>query len=295
MTVRFRPRRSVLFMPGSNARALAKARSLGADALIFDLEDAVAPAEKDRARNQIAATLKAAGYGHRELVVRINGLMTPWGADDIRMMADVAPDAVLVPKVENKQVVDAVDSRMRQAGLPETVAIWCMVETPKGVLHAEEIASASHRVGALVMGTSDLAKDMHALHTPGRLPFVTALSWCILAARAHGLAILDGVHLAVDDDVGFREACRQGREFGFDGKTLIHPKTIAVANEMFAPERAEIEWSHRVIAAHEAARHEGKGVVLLDGLLIENLHVENAQRVVQLAEMIEAVEGCTSG
>lgn len=290
MTASFRPRRSVLFMPGSNARALEKARSLAADALIFDLEDAVAPGEKGRAREQVAGALQAGGYGRRELIVRINGLMTPWGEDDIRHFAEAAPDAILIPKVENKQIVDAVDSRMRRAGLPETTAIWCMIETPKGVLHAEEIAAASHRLGALVMGTSDLAKDLHALHTPNRLPFMTSLSWCILAARAHGLAVLDGVHLALDDHEGFRQACRQGREIGFDGKTLIHPKTIADANAAFAPTAEEIDWSRQVIATHEAAERDGKGVVLLDGQLIESLHVEEARRIVMLASMIEELE-----
>ncbi len=291
MTARARPRRSVLFMPGSNARALDKARSLPADALIFDLEDAVAPGEKELAREQVAETLRQGGYGQRELIVRINGLMTPWGEADVKRLAASGADALLVPKVESKQMVDGIEGRMLIAGAAEETAIWCMIETPKGVLRAEEIASASPRLGALVMGTSDLAKDLQCLHTPTREPFMASLSWCILAARAYGLAILDGVHLNLADDAGFAAACRQGREFGFDGKTLIHPKTIAAANAAYAPDVSELDWSRRVIQAHDAAERQGQGVVLLDGQLIENLHVEEARRIVGLADMIAALEG----
>ena len=281
-----RPRRSVLFMPGSNARALEKARDLPADALIFDLEDAVAPDEKEKARLQVRDTLRHGGYGSREIIVRVNGLLTPWGEDDLAILAAEATDALLIPKVESKQVVDGIEGRMHIAGAPDNTAIWCMIETPKGVLRAEEIASASPRLGALVMGTSDLAKDLHCLHTPRREPFMASLSWCILAARANSLAILDGVHLNLADDQGFAETCRQGREIGFDGKTLIHPKTIATANEAYAPGAEEVDWSRRVIAVYEEAARERRGVVLLDGQLIENLHVEEARRVVGLADMI---------
>ena len=290
MAATARPRRSVLYMPGSNARALEKARDLPADALIFDLEDAVAPDGKETARRQVCETLEAGGYGARELIVRINGLTTPWGEEDVRAMATAGAHAVLVPKVENKQIIDGVEGRLFSAGAPDELAIWCMIETPRGVMRAEEIASASPRLGALVMGTSDLAKDLHCLHTPRREPFWTSLSWCILAARANGLAVLDGVHLDLSDDDGFAEACRQGREMGFDGKTLIHPKTLAGANAAYAPDSAEIEWSRRVIAVHDAAERDGKGVILLDGQLIENLHVEEARRIVALSTAIEALE-----
>ena len=286
-----RPRRSVLYMPGSNARALEKARGLPADALIFDLEDAVAPHEKEKARLQVRDTLRQGGYGAREIIVRVNGLLTPWGEADVATLAAEGADALLIPKVESKQVVDGVEGRMQIAGAPDNTAIWCMIETPKGVMRAEEIASASPRLGALVMGTSDLAKDLHCLHTPNRLPFMTSLSWCILAARANGLAILDGVHLNLADNDGFAETCRQGREMGFDGKTLIHPKTIAAANEAYAPDSEEVDWSRRVIATHEEAAREGPGVVLLDGQLIENLHVEEARRIVGLADMIAELGG----
>jgi citrate lyase subunit beta/citryl-CoA lyase len=281
-----RPRRSVLFMPGSNARALEKARGLPADALIFDLEDAVAPNEKEKARLQVRDTLRQGGYGAREIIVRINGMSTSWGEADVATLAAEGPDALLIPKVESKQVVDGIERQMHIAGAPDDTAIWCMIETPRGVLRAEEIASASPRLGALVMGTSDLAKDLHCLHTPRREPFMASLSWCILAARANGLVILDGVHLNLADEDEFVETCRQGREMGFDGKTLIHPKTIAAANEAYAPGTEEIDWSRRMIAAHEEAAREGQGVVLLDGQLVENLHVEEAQRIVGLADMI---------
>ena len=281
-----RPRRSVLFIPGANARALEKARDLPADALIFDLEDAVAPGEKEAARRRVVQNIKVGGYGHRELIVRVNGLTTPWGEDDVREVALSGADAILLQKVENKQVIDGVEGRLHVVGAPDAMSIWCMIETPKGVLRVEEIASASPRLGALVMGTSDLAKDLHCLHTPARGPFMTSLSWCILAARAHGLSILDGVHLDLADDAGFVEVCHQGREIGFDGKTLIHPKTIATANTVFAPDEGQVLWSRRVIAVHEEAEQAGKGVVLLDGQLIENLHVEEARRIVMLANRI---------
>ena len=286
-----RPRRSVLYMPGANARAMEKARDLPADALIFDLEDAVAPAEKEAARRQVIETLQKGGYGNRELVVRVNGLMTPWGEADVAEMATAGAHSLLIPKVENKQIINGVEGRMQTAQAPDAMSIWCMIETPKGVMRAEEIASASPRLGALVMGTSDLAKDLHCLHTPSRGPFMTSLSWCILAARANGLSILDGVHLDLADGDGFAASCRRGRELGFDGKTLIHPKTIAAANAAFAPDDAEVQWSRLVILAHEEAENAGKGVVLLDGQLIENLHVEEAHRIVGLADRIAEMAG----
>ncbi|MBI5163003.1 MAG: CoA ester lyase [Magnetospirillum sp.] len=286
-----RPRRSVLYMPGPNARALEKARTLAADGLILDLEDAVSPEAKDDARRQVCAAVKAGGYGRRELLVRINGLATPWGAADIAAAATCGADALLVPKVESAATVRQVEALMDQAGAPATMAIWCMMETPRGILRAEEIAESTPRLTGFVMGTSDLAKDLHCLHTPDRLPMATSLSLCLLAARAAGLAIVDGVYLDLNDDEGFERACRQGLEFGFDGKTLIHPKTIDTANRVFAPSAAEIAWSETIIAAHAAAAAQGKGVVVVDGKLIENLHVENARRVVSLAEQIAAMAG----
>jgi citrate lyase subunit beta/citryl-CoA lyase len=287
MAANVRPRRSVLYMPGSNARALEKGRSLPADALILDLEDAVAPDAKELARQQIVDAVGAGGYGGRELAIRINGLDSPWGRDDLAAAAGSRADAILVPKVESATMVREVEALMTEHGASDEMTIWCMMETPLGMLHAEEIAASSDRIGCLVMGTSDLAKDLHASHTRERLPMLTGLGLCLLAARGYGIAIVDGVHLDLNDDEGFAFSCRQGLELGFDGKTLIHPKTIAVANEVFAPSTEEIEFSRRIIDAHAEAVTEGKGVVVVDGKLIENLHVENARRQVALAEAID--------
>ena len=290
MPASIRPRRSVLYMPGSNARALEKGRGLPADGLILDLEDAVAPDAKVTARDQIAAAVKAGGYGGRELIVRINGLDTEWGKADAAMAARSGADAVLLPKVESADQVNALDKLMTGEGAQKEMAIWCMIETPLGVLRSAEIAAAGGRLGGFVMGTSDLAKDLQASHTRERLPMLTSLSLCILAARAYRLAILDGVHLDLNDDAGFAESCQQGRELGFDGKTLIHPKTIEAANRAFAPSAAELDFSRRIIQAHAQAAAAGKGVVVVDGRLIENLHVENARRLVALGDAIAALE-----
>ena len=273
-------------MPGSNARALEKGRGLPADGLILDLEDAVAPDAKELARGQVCEAVAAGGYGRRELVIRTNGLDSPWGADDIAAAATSGADAVLLPKVESARMVADAIAALSAAGAPDTLDIWCMMETPKGMLRADEVAGADARVACLVMGTSDLAKDLHAAHTRERLPMLTSLGLCLLAARAHGVAILDGVHLDLADDEGFVYSCHQGVELGFDGKTLIHPKTIAAANEAFAPSDDEIAWSRKIIDAHAAAEAEGKGIVLVDGRLIENLHVEAARRQVAQAEAI---------
>jgi len=285
-----RPRRSVLYMPGSNGRALEKGRKLAADGLILDLEDAVAPDAKSLAREQIRDAVKRGGYGKRELIVRVNGLDTQWGRDDLAAAATFGADAILLPKVESAGAVHQAETILAANGAPDTLAVWCMMETPLGMLHAEEIADASARVGALVMGTSDLAKDLHCAHTRDRLPFITSLGLCLLAARAAGIAILDGVHLDLNDDEGLEYACRQGRELGFDGKTLIHPKTIALANAAFAPSPEEVAWSKKIIAAHGDAAKQGKGIVVVDGRLIENLHVLEAQRVVALSDAIREME-----
>jgi citrate lyase subunit beta/citryl-CoA lyase len=285
----FRPRRSLLFMPGSNPRALEKARSLPADGLIIDLEDAVAAEAKEEARAIVAAALAAGGYGGREIVLRVNPLDTPWGHADLAAAATLPIDAVLLPKVESAERVRVSMSLLDALGAPERLDVWCMIETPLGILEAAQIAAASPRLAVLVLGTSDLTKDLHAVATRDRLPLITALGLAMLAARAHGLAILDGVHLDLSDEEGFALVCRQGRELGFDGKTLIHPTQIGPANAAFAPSAAEIEWSRRIIAAHAAAAAAGKGVVLVDGKLIESLHVENARRLLGLAEEIEHI------
>lgn len=290
MPTPLRPRRSVLFMPASNARALEKARSLPADGLIFDLEDAVAPDAKSAARAGAAHALAAGNYGTREIMLRVNGPTTAWGHADLIAAAGMPIDAVLLPKVESADAVRLAQAILVEAGAPARLSIWCMIETPRGVLRAEEIASASARVAGLVMGTADLTKDLRARHTLERLPLLTSLGLCLLAARAHGLAILDGVHLDLADDEGFLTACRQGRDLGFDGKTLIHPKTIAAANMIFAPSSDEVAWSRRIIAAHAEAIAAGKGIAVVDGRLVENLHVQSAHQTVALADAIASLD-----
>jgi len=286
MATTVRLRRSVLYVPGSNARALEKGRGLDVDGIIFDLEDAVAPDAKETARAQVMAAIAAGGYGHRELIVRVNGQSTPWGRTDLEAAARSGADAVLLPKVDGAEAVLQAEAVLASAGAPDGLALWSMMETPRGILRAEEIAGASPRLAVLVMGTSDLAKDLHAAHAPTRQPLLTSLGLCLLAGRAAGLAVLDGVHLDLDDDDGFAAACRQGVELGFDGKTLIHPKTVAVANDLFAPSAAAVDRARRIIAAHRQASAEGRGIVVVDGKLIEGLHVEQALRTVALAEAI---------
>lgn len=282
------PRRSVLYVPGSNARAVEKARSLPADAIILDLEDAVAPDAKREARQLVCNAVREGGFGQREVVIRVNGLNTPWGYADLVAASTARADALLLPKTENVESVRQAETVVAANDAPDDLSIWCMMETPRAILNAEAIAGASPRVRCFVMGTSDLTKDLHALHTRDRLPMMTALGLCLLAARAFNLAILDGVHLDLEDVEGFERACVQGRDLGFDGKTLIHPKTIDVANRIFAPTEAEIDWSRRIIAAHAEAAKQGRGIVVVDGKLVENLHVLNARRVVELADAIEA-------
>jgi citrate lyase subunit beta/citryl-CoA lyase len=291
MPTAIRPRRSVLFMPGSNACALERAKTLPADALIFALEDAVAPDAKETARQMVCDAIRARGYGKRELIIRVNALGTPWGDADLAAVATCGADAVLLPKVENSEMVRQGLSLLTEYGAPEALTIWYMLETPRGILRAEDIA-ASPRVAALVMGTSDLTKELHARHTRERLPLLPSLGWCVLVGRAYGLTVLDGVHLDLNDDEGFEYACRQAADMGFDGKTLIHPKTIATANRIFAPSPDDITSARKIIAAHAEATAQGKGVVV-DGRLIENLHVEEAHRVVALDEAIAALEAET--
>jgi citrate lyase subunit beta/citryl-CoA lyase len=276
-----RPRRSVLFMPGSNARALEKARTLAADALVLDLEDAVAPEMKLEARAQVAAAVRAGGYGRREIVIRVNALGTPWGRDDLAAAGDAGADAVLLPKVESAETVAATI-----AALGSAPAVWCMLETPRGILNAPAIAAASPRVTALVMGTSDLTKDLHARVTRVRLPLLTSHQLCVLAARSAGITALDGVHLDLDDDAGFAAACRQAADFGFDGKTLIHPTQVATANEVFAPPEDEVAFARKIIAAFDQSENRGKGVITVEGRMVELLHAEMARRTVAIAEAI---------
>ncbi len=290
MAITIRPRRSVLYMPGSNARALEKAKSLPADGLILDLEDATAPDAKAAAREQVCNAAREGGYGKREVFIRSNGLQTAWGYDDVCEIAKSGADAILLPKVESASHIHQVEEILTEQGAPESLAIWCMMETPLGMLNAKEIAGAGGRLAGFVMGTSDLAKDLHCHHTDMRLPMVTSLGICLLAARAYGLQILDGVYLDLGDADGFKASCTQGLELGFDGKTLIHPKQVAPCNEVFAPSEAAIEHSRKIIAAYEEVLAQGKNVVLVDGKLVENLHVENAKRLVALADAIASMQ-----
>ncbi len=283
-----RPRRSALYVPGSSARALEKARALPADVLLLDLEDAVAPAAKEEARERALAALAQGGFGPRELVLRVNGAGTPWAAADLAAAARSGADAVLLPKVESAEVVRAAERALVAAGAPSGLALWCMIETPRGVLGAHAIAAASPRVGCLVAGTSDLVKDLGARPTPGRAEVLTSLQLLLLAARAERLTALDGVQLDLSDDAGFEAACRQGRDLGFDGKTLVHPRQLAAANRVFAPDAAELEEARRVVAAHGEAEARGQGVAVLDGRVVEALHVATARRRLALAEAIAA-------
>jgi len=282
-----RPRRSVLYMPGANTRALEKAKSLPADSLILDLEDAVAPDAKAQARENIRTALDT-GFGHREAVVRINGLNTQWGLDDLKAFADTKADAILLPKVESASQIQKVASLLKQFNPANTMKIWAMIETPLAIFHLPEIASSHPMLEALVLGTSDLVKDLHAKHTPSRVETQTALSLSVLAARAHQLCVLDGVHLTLEDEEGLKQSCVQGRDMGFDGKTLIHPSQIAFANEIFGPSSEEIEEAKQRINAYDAAISSGAGIVLLNGKLVEELHIQDAKRILALADAIEA-------
>ncbi|MBL1091553.1 CoA ester lyase [Streptomyces sp. 9-7] len=273
-------------MPGANERALEKAKSLPADALILDLEDAVAPDAKTDARKRVAAAAASGEYGYREVTIRVNGPGTEWHADDLRAAAEAGPDAVVVPKVESAATVREVERALEAAGAPDRTAIWAMVETPRAMLDARAVAAASERLTVLVMGTNDLAKELHAEHVPGRAPLLTGLSLALLAARESGKVILDGVYNDVKDAAGFEAECVQGRQFGFDGKTLIHPSQLEPCNRVFAPSAEQIDRSRKIIDAFDEATREGRGVVTVDGRLIENLHVEDARRILALAEAV---------
>lgn len=281
-----RPRRSVLYMPAANERALDKAKSIPADALIFDLEDAVAPDAKPEARTNAVAAAKSGEYGRREITIRCNALATQWGADDIAAAATSGVAAVVVPKVNSIGDVDAVSAALDRAGAPATLMIWAMIETPTAIFDVRGIA-AHPRVATLVMGTNDLAKELRATQVRGRAPLVPHLATALLAAREAGKVILDGVFNDVKDLEAFRDECVQGSTMGFDGKTLIHPTQVEVANEVWAPSAEEIDYSRRIIAAFDEATAEGRGVITVDGRMIENLHVDNARRVLAVQRAIE--------
>lgn len=286
-----RPRRSVLYMPGANERALEKAKTLPADALILDLEDAVAPDAKVEARERVCAAAASGEYGDREVTIRVNGLDTRWHADDLAAVAAAGPAAVVVPKINSVADVAAVEKALESGGAPDHTVIWAMLETPVAMLHAADIATASERLAVLVMGTNDLAKELHAEHVPGRQPLLAGLGLCLLAARHAGRVILDGVYNDVRDGEGFEAECVQGRQLGFDGKTLIHPAQLEPCNRVFAPSGAEVDSAREIIAAFDEARAAGRGVVTVNGRMIENLHVDDARRVLALAEAIAARGG----
>ena len=278
-----RPRRSVLYMPASNLKAIAKARTLPCDAIILDLEDAVAPEQKDMAREQAVAAVAEGGFGPRELIIRVNGLDTPWGEADLKAAAAAGPDAILVPKVSDSGDVARYDSRIAHAA--PGVALWAMVETARALFHLEGLAGAAKtsRLACLVMGTNDLAKEIGWRLSPGRAAFGAALSISVAAARAHGLVILDGVYNALEDDDGLTLECMQGVEFGFDGKTLIHPRQIEPCNAAFSPSEAEVAYARAVVEAFDLPENAGKGAVRVDGRMAERLHLAQAQKVLATA------------
>ncbi len=287
MSAAFRPRRSVLYMPSSNERALEKAKTLPCDALILDLEDAVAPDAKPAARDAACAAVKSGEYGRRELTIRVNGADTPWHDEDLAAACAAGPAAIVVPKVSSAAAVRDLVTAMERHGAPERTTLWAMVETPIAMLHAYEIAAASERLSVLVMGTNDLAKELYAEHVPGRQPLLPGLGLALLAARATGKAILDGVYNDVRNAEGFAAECAQGRQLGFDGKTLIHPGQVAPANEAFAPSEQAVADARGILEAWEAGR--GSGVVTYNGRMIENLHVQSAERILAMHEAISAL------
>ena len=283
-----RPRRSVLYMPGSNARALEKARALPADALILDLEDAVAPDAKELARSQVCDAVRAKGFGKREIIVRINALSTPWGEEDLAAAADAGPDAILAPKISSARELNFIEAKL--GGADAAIAVWAMVETPLAILNIAAIAAAGGRLACFVMGTNDLIKEIHGLHTPDRMNLSAALSLSVLAARANGLAVIDGVYNDIQNEAGFKATAEQARAFGFDGKTLIHPSQIEPCNAVFAPTPQEVDAARKLIAAFELPENKGKGAIKLDGRMVELLHAEIARGTVAMADAIAALE-----
>jgi len=288
MTIR--PRRSVLYMPGSNARALEKAKTLAADGVILDLEDSVAPDAKEAARKQVADVVKAGGFGAREVFIRVNGVDTPWHADDLSAAAHAAPDAILVPKVSNAETLELVGRRLLDMHIDHKTRVWAMIETPLAIFNilsiAAEARDSESRLSGFVMGTNDLAKDTRARLVPGRAPMLPWLMTCIAAARIHGIDILDGVYNDLSNAEGFEKECVQGVELGFDGKTLIHPNQIAPCNIAFSPSADEVAQARKMIAAFDLPENKDKGVVSIDGRMVERLHADMARRTVAIAEAI---------
>lgn len=290
-----RPRRSVLYMPGSNARALEKARDIPADALILDLEDAVAPDAKEEARAQVCAAVKQGGYGKREIAIRVNGLDTPWGMADIEATVAAGPDAILVPKINSAADVERAEHALSEAGARGDIQLWCMIETPLAMLNIQAIAAKARepgsRMSVWVMGTNDIAKELRAAHTPDRVPMLASLGLALIAARAYGLVILDGVYNDIKNEQGFADICEQGRDMGFDGKTLIHPSQVGPCNTIFSPDPETVAFARKTIEAFELPENKGKGVLKVDGRMVEILHAEIARRTVAIADAIRELEG----
>jgi citrate lyase subunit beta/citryl-CoA lyase len=290
MTIR--PRRSVLYMPGSNARAIEKARTLPVDGVILDLEDAVAPEAKEQARRQVVDAVKAGGFGGREVFIRVNGIESPWHADDLNAASHAGPDGILVPKVGKVDTLELIGQRLLDMKCDLKTRVWAMIETPEAIFNINALAAKAHdsetRLAGFVMGTNDLAKETRARLVPGRAPMVSWLARCLLAAHAHGIDILDGVYNDLSDIEGFRRECAQGRDLGFDGKTLIHPNQIEPCNSAFSPTPTEIEQAYKFIAAFDLPENRDKGVVQIDGRMVERLHADMARRTVAIAEAIAA-------
>jgi citrate lyase subunit beta/citryl-CoA lyase len=290
MTIR--PRRSVLYMPGSNARALEKAKTLAVDGVILDLEDSIAPDAKETARQQVANAVKAGGFGSREVFIRVNGVDTPWHAEDLSAAAHAAPDAILVPKVSTADTLELVGRRLLDMHIDQKTRVWAMIETPLAIFNILSIAAEARdseaRLAGLIMGTNDLAKDTRARLVPGRAPMLGWLSLCVAAARIHGIDIIDGVYNDLADEKGFAAECAQGAELGFDGKTLVHPNQIAPCNKAFSPSANEVAQARKLMEAFERPENKDKGVVSLDGRMVERLHADMARRTVMIAEAIGA-------
>ncbi|MDE2378019.1 CoA ester lyase [Bradyrhizobium sp.] len=288
-----RPRRSHLFMPGSNPRALEKARNLPADGLILDLEDSVAPDAKSVARDQIAEAVAARGFGRREILIRTNSLDTPWWADDVAMAAKASPDGILVPKVSSREDLDTIGRRLADLGAAPSLKVWAMIETARAVLHAEELAAAAQnpatRLAGFVFGPNDISRETRIRMLPGRAAMIPMITHCILATRAHGLEILDGPYSDINNSDGFASECAQGRDLGFDGKTLIHPSQIEACNAIFTPPADEVARARKIIAAFELPENASRGAIRLDGQMVERLHADMAQRTIAIADAIAAM------
>lgn len=287
-----RPRRSLLFMPGSNPRALEKARNLPADGLILDLEDSVAPEAKAIARDQVAQAVAARKFGRREILIRANGLDTPWWREDVAMAAKAAPDGILVPKVSTVEDLNAIGAQLADCGADPKIKVWTMIETARAVLHAEELASASRdprtRLAGFVFGPNDISRETRIRMLPGRAAMIPMITHCVLATRVHGLEILDGPYSDFSNSDGFALECAQGRDLGFDGKTLIHPSQIDACNAIFTPPAEEVAQARRIIAAFELPENAARGAIRLDGQMVERLHAETARRTIAIADAIAA-------